>query len=70
MKREFFINIILLVGINLLIKPIYIFGIDRVVQNAVGKEAFGLYFAVFNFTFLLQIINDFGIHTFNNKHIS
>jgi len=70
MKREFLINIILLVGINLLIKPIYIFGIDRVVQNAVGKEAFGLYFAVFNFTFLLQIVNDFGIHTFNNKHIA
>ncbi|MFK7810105.1 MAG: oligosaccharide flippase family protein, partial [Saprospiraceae bacterium] len=70
MKREFLINILLLVGINLLIKPIYIFGIDRVVQNAVGKEEFGLYFAVFNFTFLLQIINDFGIHTFNSKHIS
>jgi len=70
MKREFLLNILLLVGINLLIKPIYIFGVDRVVQNAVGKEAFGLYFAVFNFTFLLQIINDFGIHTYNNKHIA
>jgi O-antigen/teichoic acid export membrane protein len=70
MKREFFINILLLVGINFLVKPIYVFFIDRQVQNAVGKETFGLYFAVLNFTFLLQIINDFGIHTFNNKHIA
>lgn len=70
MKREFLINILLLVGINLLVKPLYIFGVDRVVQNAVGKEEFGLYFAVFNFTFLLQIINDFGINIFNNKHIA
>ncbi len=70
MKREFLINIFLLVGINLLIKPVYIFGIDREVQNAVGVEEYGLYFAVFNFTFLLQIINDFGIHTFNNRHIA
>ena len=70
MKREFLINILLLIGINLLIKPVYIFGIDRGVQNAVGKEEFGLYFTIFNFTYLLQIINDFGIHTFNNKHIA
>lgn len=70
MKREFLINILLLVGINLLIKPIYIFGIDRQVQNAVGTDTFGLYFAVFNFAFLLQIINDFGIQVFNSRHIA
>ena len=27
----------------MLIKPFYLFGIDRVVQNTVGKEAYGLY---------------------------
>ncbi|MEM8908711.1 MAG: oligosaccharide flippase family protein, partial [Bacteroidota bacterium] len=70
MNREFFINISFLIAINLLIKPFYIFGIDRVVQNTVGKEMYGIYFALFNFTYLLQIINDFGIQNYNNRNIA
>jgi O-antigen/teichoic acid export membrane protein len=70
MRREFIINLALLIFLNLLVKPIYIFGIDRGVQNAVGAEAYGLYFALFNFAFLFQIFNDFGIQYFNNRSIS
>ena len=70
MRREFLINIVFLVTINLLIKPVYIFGIDRNIQNVVGADSYGLYFALFNFTLLLQIINDFGIQNFNNRAIS
>lgn len=70
MNREFFINIVFLVSINLLIKPFFIFGIDRTVQNVVGAESYGLYFALLNLTYLLQIFNDFGIHSFNNRNIS
>ncbi|MEM9921431.1 MAG: oligosaccharide flippase family protein [Bacteroidota bacterium] len=64
------LNIAFLLSINLLIKPFYIFGIDRTVQNVVGAETYGLYFVLFNFTFLFQIINDFGIQNFNNRNIS
>ena len=70
MNREFLINITFLISINLLIKPFYIFGIDRTVQNMVGAESYGLYFALFNFTYLLQIINDFGIQNYNNRNIA
>ncbi len=70
MNRTFLINVLFLIGINVLIKPFYLFGIDRVVQNTVGKEAYGLYFAIINFTFLLQIISDFGIQSYNNKNIA
>lgn len=70
MNREFIINIVFLISINLLIKPIYIFFIDLQVQNTVGKEAFGMYFALFNFTYIQQIINDFGIQNYNNRNIS
>lgn len=70
MNREFLINIGLLLGLNLLIKPFYIFGIERNVQNTVGEEAFGEYATLFTFTFLLQIINDFGLQNFNNRAIS
>jgi O-antigen/teichoic acid export membrane protein len=45
-------------------------GIDRAVQQEVGTEAYGLYFAIFNFSFLLNIVLDFGITNFNNKNIA
>jgi O-antigen/teichoic acid export membrane protein len=70
MNREFLRNILFVVSINLLIKPVYIFGIDRTVQNLVGPESYGLYFALLNLTYLLQILNDFGIQNFNNRHVS
>lgn len=70
MRKEFLVNISFLLTINLLIKPFYIFGIDRVVQNTVDTAEYGIYFALFNFTFLFQIINDFGIQNFNNRNIS
>ena len=70
MNREFLINISLLLGLNLLIKPFYIFGIEREVQNIVGTEMYGEYITLFTFTFLLQIINDFGLQNFNNRAIS
>ncbi len=70
MNREFFINILFLIGINVLIKPLYIFGIDLTVQNTVGPERYGLFFALFNFTYLFQIINDFGIQNYNNRLIA
>ncbi len=70
MNREFLLNILFLVSINLLIKPFYIFGIDRVIHNQVGDGSYGLYFTLFNFTFLLQIINDFGIQVYNSRKIS
>lgn len=70
MKRAFAANLILLLGINLLVKPLYIFGIDRSVQNTVGPEQYGLYFALLNFTYLFQILNDFGLQNFNNRHVS
>ena len=53
-----------------MVKPIYIFGIDRSVQNEVGPETYGLYFVLLNFTFLFQIINDFGLQIFNSREIA
>ncbi len=70
MNREFLLNILFLIAINLLIKPFFIFGIDRTVQNTVGAEVYGIYFVLLNFTYLFQIINDFGIQNFNNRNIS
>ncbi len=70
MRSGFVANILFVVGINLLIKPFYIFGIDRVVQNEVGPSEYGLYFAILNFVYLFQIINDFGVQNFNHSIFS
>ena len=70
MKKEFLINIGFLISINLLIKPFYIFGIDRTVQNVVGSEIYGIYAALLSLTYLFQIINDFGIQNYNNRNIA
>ena len=70
MQRKFLKNLALLLVLNLLIKPFWIFGIDRTVQNTVGAEEYGFYFAIFNFSFLFYILLDFGITTFNNKNIA
>lgn len=70
MNRAFIVNLIFLVAINLLIKPFYLFGIDRVVQNTVADGTYGLYFTFFNLAYLFQIINDFGIQHYNNRNIA
>ena len=70
MKRKFVTNLILLLFLNLLIKPIWIFGIDLRVQNIVGDQSYGLYFALFNFSMILNILLDVGITNYNNRNIA
>lgn len=70
MQRKFVTNLALLLFLNLLIKPFWILGIDRAVQNHVGSEIYGSYYALFNFSFLLNILLDLGITNFNNKNIA
>ena len=70
MQRKFVTNLALVLLLNLLIKPFWILGIEVAVQNAVGLEQYGFYYAIFNFSFLLNIFLDLGITNFNNKNIS
>ena len=59
--KSFFGGLSLLLFLNLLIKPAWIFFIDRQVQNAVGHEAYGKYFALFNLTYVLLFAADAGL---------
>lgn len=58
---SFFKGLSWLLALNLLIKPVWIFAVDRQVQNLVGAEAYGRYFALFNFTYVLLFIADAGL---------
>ena len=69
-QKDFIFNICLLLFLNLLIKPFWVLGIDVGVQNSVGASEYGFYFAVFNFTFLFNMILDMGVTNFNNRNIA
>ncbi len=56
--------------LNLLIKPFWVLGIGVSVQKAVGPETYGIYFAMLNFSFLFQIVLDFGINNYQNRMVS
>lgn len=70
MKRKFITNLALLLLLNFLVKPFWVLGIDRTVQNVVGAEAYGFYFSLFSFSLLLNMILDIGITNFNSRNIA
>jgi O-antigen/teichoic acid export membrane protein len=70
LTKKFTQSIFILLFLNLLVKPFWIFGIDRTIQNRVGAEEYGLFFSLFGFSLLFNMVNDFGITNANNRYIS
>lgn len=70
MQRSFLSNLLFLVVVNVLIKPFWLLGVDRTVQNMVGAEAYGGYFALLNLSFLYAMVLDFGMNNFNNRAVA
>ncbi|PWL33019.1 MAG: hypothetical protein DCO96_01325 [Fluviicola sp. XM-24bin1] len=70
MQKKFISNLALMVLLNLLVKPVAIFGIDAQVQRVVGDANYGIYFALLNFSFLFNILLDFGINNFTTKNVA
>ncbi|PLW95578.1 MAG: hypothetical protein C0591_10885 [Marinilabiliales bacterium] len=70
MQKKFLKNLAFLIFLNLLVKPFWILGVDREVQNALGPEEYGFYFTILNFSFLFYILLDLGITNFNNRNIA
>ncbi len=68
--RDFISNAALLVVLNLAVKGFYLFGIDRTVQNVLPAGEYGLYFTLFNFAYLFQIVADFGLHNYNSRNLA
>ena len=55
---------------NLLVKPFWILGIEVEVQNAVGNEAYGFYYALFSFSYIFNILLDLGVTNFNTRNLA
>jgi O-antigen/teichoic acid export membrane protein len=70
MHRIFFSNLLFSLLLNLLIKPIAIFGIDAQVQNVVGLDNYGLYFSLLSLSLILNILMDLGINNYVIKTVA
>lgn len=69
-QKDFVFNLCLLIFLNLLVKPFWMLGVDVGVQNSVGVESYGIYFSIFNFTMLFNMVLDMGTTNFNNRNIA
>ena len=69
-SRRFLGSLGLLLFLNLVIKPVWVFGIDRQVQNITGYETYGHYFALLGLTLVFQFLLDLGITPYFNRSVS
>lgn len=70
MRRFFVQNILFLLLVNLIVKPVWIFGVDIRVQNLVGHEAYGQYQTLLNLSIIFQILLDCGLQQYNNRTVA
>jgi O-antigen/teichoic acid export membrane protein len=66
----FYSSLGLLILLNVVIKPLWIFAIDRQVQNEVGVEVYGVYFSLFNLSIVFNFLADWGFTVFFNRQLA
>src|SRR4051794_131709 len=66
---SFFKGLTWLLLLNALVKPAWIFLIDRQVQVIAGNEVYGKYFAVLNLSYVLLFLADAGLSSLLNQRI-
>lgn len=70
MQKKLLSGLFWVLLLNLIVKPFWILGIEVGVQNAVGAEDYGFYFAIFNLAYIFNILLDVGITNFNTRNIA
>jgi O-antigen/teichoic acid export membrane protein len=70
MREKFVKNFAFLLLANFVVKPLWIFGVDRSIQVSTGPIEYGHYFTATNFSFLFSVILDLGINNFTNRAVS
>src|SRR5438105_3933174 len=69
MRRFFAKNLLFVLSINFFVKTIWVFMIDRTVQNRVGHSSYGSYQALLNLCIIFQTL-DLAITNYNINTIS
>ena len=70
MRRFFVKNILFVIAVNVLVKPIWVFFIDRTVQNTLPTASYGTYQALLSLSIIFQTVLDFGISSYNSRTIA
>ena len=69
-SSRFYSSLGLLIILNIVIKPVWIFAIDRHVQLSVGTEMYGIYFSLLSFSFVFSFLLDGGLAAFFNRQLA
>ena len=69
-QHRYYSSLGLLLLLNAVIKPVWLFGVDRQVQNLAGAEAYGHYFALFNLSIVANFMLDMGLTTYTNRMVA
>lgn len=69
-NRLLFRNAVLLIVINVLIKPLYTLVIEPAVQHRIGMSEYGRYAALLNITLIASVLLDLGITGWNTIQTS
>lgn len=69
-KSGFYSSLRLLLVLNLLVKPLWIFWIDRTVQNQQGAVLYGTYFSLYGFVVVFSFLADWGLTTYMNRQLA
>jgi O-antigen/teichoic acid export membrane protein len=69
-KANFLSGLSWLVLLNILIKPVWLLGVDRQVQNIVGHETYGQYFSILSLSIILSFVADLGITNMVNRQLA
>ena len=67
---KFYSSLLLLIVLNAIIKPFWIFGIDRQVQNVTGVAEYGTYFSLLNLSIVFGFLLDWGLTNFINRELA
>lgn len=70
LRKKLFSGMFWMLLLNLLLKPVWLLGIEVGVQKAVGIEAYGFYFTIFNLSYILNILLDLGVTNYNTRNIA
>ena len=69
-SNRFYSSLGLLIILNLIIKPVWIFAIERQVQNSVGNLLYGTYFSLLNLTLMGGFLLDWGVSACLNRQMA
>ena len=73
MQKKFLLNLILVLFLNLLVKPFYILGIEDHFQDVIDEKnpgEFGMYFSILSLVVMFNILLDFGITNYNTRQVA